>query len=237
MKKFILRSFILVVSLTFFHNSLFAATPSFNSENAFNFSVKTNLIEANKIQLYARYQTLDQAKKNEFLRQIDKHNILQQYYPNLGNVLVIKEVFLINTPQSELDKNIYKQPSVQNIFFPNSGFYDCNMTSCKAKKIILGTRVSFTAYYDFSKNNSDSTYTIEQFGTNWSAGFNNALSISTISKYGPNTSLVTAYQISILQDGIGFLQNQIIAEAKRQILNFHSCFQTQRCQKSSALFF
>jgi hypothetical protein len=237
MKHFLLPKLTLIIATIALTDVSFAATPTFVKENSFSFIKNPSLIETNRIQMFTNYYSLEQVKKSELLKKIDTHNILQQYYGDIGEVLVAKEMFLISTPQTELEKNIYKQPSMQTILFPSVNFYDCNSTSCKAKQYLMGTEINFTAFYTYDKNISDNSYTINQFGTNWSMAVNNAFSFSVVSKYNTTTSLITSYQVFILKGGTSFFQNKVTAEVKKQILDFHSCFQTHRCQKNSGLFF
>jgi hypothetical protein len=231
MKKYLFQQIIGLISISAICSFSFAGTPNFNSEKSFNFTINPKVIEAGGIQMYSNYHSLDQVRANSTLKTIDHHNILQQNYGSLGNVLISKELFLIKSPISELEKNIYKQPSVQSVLFPGATFYDCNATSCNAKQTIMGTVVHFTAFYTYIKNPTEKSISIDQFGTQWSQGFNNTISYSTASAYNATTTLITSYQILILKGGTGLVENKVSNELKKQIIDFHGCFESGRCQK------
>lgn len=236
MKISIFHKLFIFISATLTIQFSFAA-PNFNSENSFSFAINPKVIESGGIQMYSKYHSLDQVRTNDTLKNIDHHNILQQHYSSLGKVLVSKEIFLIKTPITELEKNSYKQPSVQSKLFPGTQFYDCNASSCRAKQVIIGTEINFTAFYNYTNNASEKSISIDQFATDWSQGFNNTISFSTASAYSPTATLITSYQILILKSGTGLIENKVNSELKKQITEFYGCFETGRCQKvNNALF-
>lgn len=233
MKQLIINSFILIISTLSLNALALTSATTFINEKSFSFSANPTVLETNHIQIYSGYHSFEQAKASELLQKIDVHNILQQYYGNIGDVLVTKEIFLINAPQAELGKKFYKQPSAQSILFPSMNFSDCNATSCTGKQNVMGTNVSFTAFYTHSKKELEETYIMDQFATNWSMGFNNTISFSVISKYSATASIITSYQILILKNDIDFLKKKVSSEVKKQVLDFYSCFQSNRCQKNA----
>jgi hypothetical protein len=237
MNNSILHCFFFVIASLSASNLTLAATPAFTKEKSFNFTANSVILETGGIQIYSNYHSLDQAKDSVLVKKIDTHNILQQSYRDLGEVLVAKEIFLIGVPITELEKSIYKQPSIQSVLFPSVNFSGCNATSCNAKQSVMGSDIKFNAFYTYLKSDSDSTYIIDQFGTDWSTAFNNTISYSVISKYNETSSLVTSYQVLILRGGTSLFKERITNEMKKQILDFHSCFKTNRCQKISADFY
>lgn len=231
MKLFFTQSLTIIICILFLNTIAIAETPSFVIENSFNFVVKNNVVGKKKIQLYTNFENLEHAKKNEILKKIDRKNILTQYYDDLGDVLIGKEIFLIDVPLSEFEKNKYKTPDIQKILFPSISFHACNATSCSANQEVSGQDITYTAFYNYIKNETDNTIVIEQLGTDWSMVFNNTLSYSIVTKNSETTSLITSYQIFILKDGTYFFQNQVVDEVKKQITDFYNCFYSNRCKK------
>lgn len=223
---------VLILSITL-GNLCLADNLKFYKENNFEFTTNLSVIESNEIQLFLDFQTIETVKKNALLRSLDKQNMLEQYYSDIGEILVAKEIFLIDSPVEELNKSAYSSPQFQKILFPNVNFYDCNSNSCNAKQEVMGADMSFTADYVLNKDKINSYYSIEQFAHQWSMIFNNTLSYSKIEKYDAQRSLVTSFQILIIKSGLNLFKNKIVSKLKEQIIDFKSCFSSKRCQRGS----